>query len=353
MSITAIATKLGIAGGSVSNATRDLPKPARATVAVKGAAKSRREGETIADIKPDQELVAKVNERRLLEEDQKIKRLQDEAEAQERHKREMQDLEKRKVELEVLEREARLKAVNSPDPANLMRVEQFRDDRDKLDKQLTEMRFQMMLDASERARREDNETTRRLIADGQARAGRSAYDLLDKGIDKIENIAMMGGAKIDGFIKSQEQRGNLGMAISLGLTPEELDILKRGVETPWTRAQYEQVKGSRSEADFGTYEFWLERSEEHNRRYSELSARVGRRLAQGSRQPQTQHTPRRVLIEGGDMPIRCEACGELSLVSPDILAKFDRATCSACGGQLDLGPLKRGKQPPPPGQVFE
>jgi len=102
------------------------------------------------------------------------------------------------------------------------------------------------------------------------------------------------------------------LALQLGLTPDELVVLKRGLETPMTQAQYDILLGDRTPEEMGTYEWWLARTEAHNSRYRELVARVGPTLKRGNDHPgkiPDHGEVEPVVLKADSKVVKCQRCG--------------------------------------------
>ncbi|MBA7657092.1 hypothetical protein ES703_65023 [subsurface metagenome] len=277
ISIHDVAARAGVSEGAVSNYTRDIAKPARRTQVKKEGSKSKHESkDTTTEVvggpydEDTKELANQVKRARLQAE-------LDEVADRKRQRQEIEDLRVRERKLMLQLDEARIGA-GKGDGAVLGEITQLRGELSEL----RESRHQAEIRAIEDRHSGEVRRLEQQIA-SIGRSGLTQYDLMSQAMGKVEGLVALAGSKVDSFMSSNRSDTQFALALQLGLSPEELAILKRGLETPMTREQFMIIKkASGIEPQEGEYEALLALTERRNRQYQELAAMVAPRLRQGA-----------------------------------------------------------------------
>lgn len=332
--IEAIASELGISVGAASKHTRGIQKPIRAPVVKPGGGKKPGEGKGIMDKTGE---AALDDETRELANRVRRARLQgelDEIEDRRGQRERLVELGTRERELRLQLDEARGKAATGDSSVN----EEIRELRQHLN-DLGEERHRQEIYQMESRHQADMQTLQRQIAASANRTGLTSYDLIAQGMGKLENMAMVAGSKVDSFMRDNRRGKELGMALSLGLSPGEYETLLRGPDTPFTKAQWQALVGggSLTPSDIEGYERHLANMEKRNAQYEAIMAKVAQRLGQG-RQPEVTLAGRQ-----GHAP----APGEPE--PPVLKAESRLVTCSRCQTTFDID-LREVRQHVEPGK---
>lgn len=342
LSVHEVATRAGVSEGAVSNHTRDIAKPARGTQVKKEVPTGRRESKDIMDqtagARLDQETVDLANRVRKA----RLQAELDEVEDRQRQRQEIEDLRVRERKLMLQLDESRLGAAKG-DSGVVAEISQLRSELGEL----REARHQAELRQIEDRHSFDMRRMEQLVA-SVGKTGLTQYDLLSQAMGKAENLLLTAGSKVDGLVANVRSDHQFDLALQLGLSPDELAILKRGLETPMTQAQYEILLGDRNPEEIGTYQWWLDRTEAHNRRYRELVARAGPKLKRGNDHPGKAPEPGEaepLVLKADSKVVKCQRCG--TTFDVDLNEARQHAAqgkklfvnCAKCDFLLDLAEL--------------
>ncbi|MBA7580419.1 hypothetical protein ES708_22310 [subsurface metagenome] len=323
LTLRAVATKTDVSLGAVSNHTRDIPIPARRTQSQKDGPKSQAEvKDTTAGVvagpydEETKELANKVKKARLQAE-------LDDISDQKRQRQETDELRIRERKLSVQLEEARTTAGRGDGSSG----SQFTELRNEI-AELREARHQAELRESDSRHQAE---IRRLEGqiDRIGQTGLTEFDLMGRWGDKLENLIILGSGKVDRAI-SQFQSANLfKTALSMGISPAEMDILNRGpLEIP-TIEEFQlgrQLSAHRAgvpltEPGPGEYKALVARIESENKQYETAMAKA----QQGAGAPKTTRTS-----SLGKTP----APGEPE--PPVLQAESRLVTCSRCQTTFDI-----------------
>ncbi|MBA7519035.1 hypothetical protein ES705_11109 [subsurface metagenome] len=302
--IESIATDLSVSSGAVSGWCRDITiKHARGQ---KEGASVQRESkgimEATAGAKMDPETVDLANRVRKA----RLQSELDEVEDRKHQRQEVEDLRIRERKLLIQLDESRLGAAKG-DSGVVTEINQLRSDLTEL----REARHQAELRQMNYQHEVETKRLEQMIA-GISRTGLTQFDLMSQAMGKVENLLITAGNKVDGVVANVRSDHQFDLALQLGLSPDEMAILKRGLETPMTRDQYDILLGARTPEEMGTYEWWLARTEAHNSRYRELVARAGPKLKRGNDHPgkiPDHGEAESVVLKADSKVVKCQRCG--------------------------------------------
>jgi len=371
--IESIAIDLGVSSGSVSGWCRGIPvealsrkraikKPVESSAII---ADSSRVLDRVPESERVMELANQVKETELAarkaEADARVRRLQaaEEDDAQRREYNE--DLRRRVKEAETREAEARARAYSSGTPEVMAQVETARAESQRLREQLTEQRHQEQMSELRRGFESQMSALASMLKD---KSGITPYDIIGKGLDKAENLAIMVTDKVDKMVKGNQGDKQLMMALSLGLSPPEYALLQQGEDPLPTREDWELGRRYRAHQDGvkleepepGEYEGLVALIEGKNRRWQGVMGKVSQRLDAargGSRRVEaaghTAPATAEVLAAGSKIvDVKCSHCGKL--VSVDLLDLKIKSSaygkCPECQATLDLSAIT-GVKPSP------
>lgn len=302
--IESIASDLGVSTGSVSGWCRDLP--GRRTQRQKEAPSGRREGKDIMDLaagaKLDSDTIDLANRVRKA----RLQAELDEVEDRKHQRQEVEDLRIRERKLLVQLDESRLGAAKG-DSGVVAEISQLRSELGELREarhqaELRQMNYQHEVEIKRLAQH---------LA-GINQTGLTQFDLMSQAMGKAENLLLTAGSKVDGLVANVRSDHAFNLALQLGLSPDELAILQRGLETPMTQAQYDILLGERTPEEFGTFDWWTARTEAHNSRYRDLLARVGPTLKRGNDHPgkiPDHGEAEPVVLKADSKVVKCQRCG--------------------------------------------
>ena len=319
--IEGIAADLGVSSGAVSTWCRDIP--ARRSQVKKEAVKQPSKGKGIVDPAAgaglDQETVELANQLKRAEIQEKLDLIED----RKGQRQEIDAMRLRERNLTLQLDEARVGA-NKGDGSVLAEITQLRGELSEL----REARHAAELRSIEDRHSGEVRRLEQQIA-SVGRSGLNSYDLMSQAMGKAEGLVALAGSKVDSFMASNRGDSQFALALQLGLSPDELAILKRGLETPITREQFMAIKkASGIEAQEGEYEAICRLTEQRNRQYQELAARVAPRLRQGAA-VRTGSKPGKV-PDPGKAP-------EPGQPEPAILkAESKLVKCTRCGCEFDI-----------------
>ncbi|MBA7530441.1 hypothetical protein ES705_22648 [subsurface metagenome] len=335
--IETIAKEMGVSAGAVSKYTRDIPKPVEVPVVNKGV-KSVGGSSAIlritGKVPPDEATIRAINEadqadaeaRKVDAETRKVNSglarqvALDEMEDRKQQRRRVFDLEVKKQEAEVREAETRAKLVVAPSPELSLQLEQARSETARLERELTEQRHQEGLAELQRGFQGEIAVLSRQLA-SISRAGLGSYDIMSQAMSKVENLAMLAGTKVDLFVRDNRTDRQLGIALSLGLSPGEYEVYRHGPEVPLTKQQFMAYRGEEDPAGAEeAYRRNLAFTQEKNYAYEVVSAKVARRLQGGgpARAKSLSGREGHVPVPGEPEPsvlkaepklVKCQRCG--------------------------------------------
>ena len=370
LSISQIAQEVGISEGSASNATRGIPKPvARAPVVKKEASKRVAEGNSLritGKVPPAEATIRAINEADQAEAltRKAIAQLAyqtalGEIEDRKQERKRAFDLEVKRQEAEIKESETRAKLVTSPSPELTLQLEAAKSETARAERDLAELRHSQRLDELSRGFQGQYELLSRQIATIN-RTGLTSYDLISQGMSKLENMAMVAGSKVDSFLRDNRSDKQLGMALSLGLSPGEYEVLVRGPETPFTKAQWQALVGgdSLTPSDIAGYERHLASTEQRNVHYEAVMAKTTQKLGQGGASGAGKlPAPEPVKAIKGEVVV-CPGCGcqvQVDLSSEQFAGAMAAKAkgevvkvsghCPQCNGSIDLSNLFKSEKP--------
>jgi len=342
--ILGIATELGISQGSASNATRGIGKPARATQSQKEPRYRAKDmlDTTIAS-KPDQETVDLANRVRRGRLQGELDELEDR-----RHQREdYEDLRRRARAAEVELSEARAKMGNGSSPEAAAQIASLRDDRDRLERELAELRHTEQLDELKRGMTAQLNLFQRELA-SRDRSGLSRYDILDRSMARAENLVTLGASKIDKAVSRFTTANDLKLALSLGLSPGELEVYFAGpVAMPdfvnWKVLRLGAARQSGepepSPEDLKTeYEGLSSLYQGRNAQYQAVALKIERTKAMAVA-ASSKRAP--AVMPKDTVPVKCSSCGSQVLVdlADPVIARSKTGNCPGCGAMMDLTKL--------------
>ncbi len=349
--IEAIASELGISVGATSKYTRDIAKPvSRASVSSTRATKRVGEGNTLrvtGKVPPAEATIRAINladeaeaEAREAKARLAFQTALDEIEDRKQERRKVFDLEVKRREAEIKETETRAKMVTSPSPELTLQLEAAKSETARVERELTELRHQQGMDLLERHFQGQMELLSRQIASIN-RTGLTSYDLISRGLDKVETLAINAGSKIDSFVSNNRRGKELGMALSLGLSPPEYEALILGPAHPLTAQQFMAYRSGDTqtpptEEDSEAYARHLASAEARNSTYQVIMAKVSQRLGQGGATSVRTGKPGKAPAPGEPEP-------------PVLKAESKLVTCSRCQTTFDID-LREMRQRTEPGK---
>lgn len=342
LSMQAIATRASVSIGAVSNHTRDIPAPIRRTQSHKEGPKSQPEvkdttGAVVAGSYDEEtkELANQVKKARLQGE-------LDDIEDRKRQRQEIEDLRLRERKLSIQLDEAQVAAGKGDGRSDTL-IEL----RSEI-AELREARHQAELRDSDSRHQTEIKRLEQQIAT-ISRTGLTEFDLMGKWGDKVENLLILGSSKVDRAINRFQAGSTLRTALSLGISPAEMEVLTDGpVDVP-TREEYELGQELRAhkahregvaltEPVKGEYEDLVARCESRNRLYESIMARAQQMGGQGGYRPLTTRTGSPGKTPGPGQP------------EPPVLQAESRlVTCSRCQTTFDVD-LTQAKQQSQPGK---
>ncbi|MBA7627166.1 hypothetical protein ES703_34628 [subsurface metagenome] len=303
LSVHEVAAKAGVSEGAVSKYTRDIAKLGRrAQVKKEVPSGSKDIMDQTAGARLDQETIDLANRVRKA----RLQAELDEVEDRKNQRQEVEDLRIRERRI-LLELDTARQGAAKGESAVVGELTQLRGELSEL----REARHQAELRQIEDRHSSDMRRMEQLVA-SVGRTGLTQYDLLSQAMSKAENLLITAGNKVDGVVANVRSDHLFDLALQLGLTPDELVVLKRGLETPMTQAQYDILLGDRTPEEMGTYEWWLARTEAHNSRYRELVARAGPKLKRGNDHPGKAPAPGEaepVVLKADSKVVKCQRCG--------------------------------------------
>jgi len=219
-SLADIAEALSVSTGAVSNWCRGITQPV-ASAAEKPKERGTRARDmldTTIDTKPDQETIDLANRLRR----ERLQGELDELADNRRARAKLVELEAKAKEAELAEREARVK-LSSGSPESMVEIASLRDDRDRLERELAELRHNEQLAELKRGMAAQIDLLHNALV-GRDRTGKTNYDLLSELASRAENLVTLGASKIDKAISRLSVGKDLKLALSLGLSPAELEV---------------------------------------------------------------------------------------------------------------------------------
>ncbi|MBA7536956.1 hypothetical protein ES705_29222 [subsurface metagenome] len=345
-SLADIAEALSVSTGAVSNWCRGIAKPAaRATVVKKeGGYRGRDMLDTTIDTKPDQETVDLANRLRR----ERLQAELDELADNRRARVKLAELEAKAKEAELAEREARLK-LSSGAPEGMAEIASLRDDRDRLERELAALRHDEQMDELKRGMAAQLDLFRNALA-GRDRVGKTSYDLMSEFAGRAENLLTLGASKIDKAVSRFTTANDLKLAMSLGLSPGELEVYMAGpVVVPdfnrWRsmRAGVARQSGETIPGDEELKEEWQGVSQAYaarNEQYQAVAASIERTKAMAMA-ASGKRSPASLVVPSDTVPVKCSSCGnEVSVDKADpVIARTKAGKCPGCGAIMDLTKL--------------
>ncbi len=333
LSMQAIATKAGVSIGAVSNHTRDIPAPARRAQSHKEGPKSQPEvkDSTAAVVagpydEETKELANQVKKARLQAE-------LDDISDRKRQRQETEELRIRERKLSVQLEEARSAGGRGDGSSG----GQFAELRNEI-AELREARHQAELRESDSRHLAEIKRLEGQI-DRIGQTGLTEFDLMGRWGDKLENLIILGSSKVDRAINRFQSTNSLKTALSIGISPAEMDILNRGPLGIPTIEEFEL--GRRLSAHHegvpltepgpDEYKDLVAHIESENKQYEAVMAKA-QGSSQGARAPKTTLT--------GSLG-KTPAPGEQQ--PPVLKAESKLVTCSRCQTTFDID-LAEAKQ---------
>ena len=333
LSVHEVAAKAGVSEGAVSNHTRDIARPARGAQVKKEAPPGRREGKDImeatAGAKLDSDTVELANRVRKA----RLQAELDDIDDRKQQRQELDDMRLRERKLLLQLDETRVGA-SKGDSSVVADLNQLRSEL----AELREARHQAELRQSEdRHQAEMRRLEGQIASVGQTGIG--AYDIMAKGLDKAENLAIMMTDKVDRLMKGNQGDKQLQTALSLGLSPPEYALLLQGEEPVPAREDWElgrQYRAHRDKAPLeepepGEFEGLVHLIEQHNRRWQEVMDKAQRARGGGGSQVVKTGKPGKVPAPGKLEPVVLQA--ESKLVK-----------CTRCGSTFDVDLVEAKQQ---------
>ncbi|MBA7624943.1 hypothetical protein ES703_32363 [subsurface metagenome] len=338
LSMQAIATRAGVSIGAVSNHTRDIPAPARRTQSQKEGPKSQAEvkdttGAVVAGPYDEEtkELANQVKKARLQAE-------LDDISDRKRQRQETEELRIRERKLSVQLEEARTAAGGDGSSGG-----QFAELRNEI-AELREARHQAELRESDSRHLAEIKRLEGQI-DRVGQTGLTEFDLMGRWGDKLENLIVLGSSKVDRAISRFQTTSSLKTALTLGISPAEMEILNRGPLGIPTLEEFElgrRLSAHRkgvplTEPGPDEYKALVARIESENRQYDTVMAKA----QQGAVAPKTTRT--------GSLG-KTPAPGESE--PPILQAESRLVTCSRCQTTFDVDLIQAKQQSQPGKRLF-
>jgi len=314
--------KTDVSLGAVSNHTRDIPIPARRTQSRKDGPKSQAEvkdttGAVVAGPYDEEtkELANQVKKARLQAE-------LDDISDRKRQRQETEDLRLRERKLSVQLEEARTTAGGDGSSGG-----QFAELRNEI-AELREARHQAELRESDSRHQAEIKRLEGQI-DRIGQTGLTEFDLMGRWGDKLENLIILGSSKVDRAINRFQSTSSLKTALSMGISPAEMEVLAAGPLGIPTIEEFElgrRLSAHRkgvplTEPGPDEYKALVARIESENKQYEAVMAKA----QQGVATPKTTRTS-----SLGKTP----APGEPE--PPVLQAESRLVTCSRCQTTFDI-----------------
>ena len=344
-SIAAIAEELGISHGSAWNVTKGI-KPARKSRSEtqKETTKPHREAKDIMDLaagaKLDSDTIELANRVRKA----RLQAELDEIDGRKQQRQELDDMRLRERRI-LLELDTARQGAAKGESGVVDEITQLRSEL----AELREARHQAELHQLQYQHEVEMTRLGQQIA-GISKTGLTSFDLMSQAMGKAENLAILLTDKVDKFVAGSQADQQLTRAFSLGISPEEYDILKQGPEPILTREEWRMIKQTGAnqrgepytEPEEGEYEGIVAIYQARNRRYEEISRRVAMKLGQGKEA--IVHTAQSAKTGKAPEPGEPE---------PTILQAESRLVkCTRCGTTFDVDLAEAKRQAGPSKRLY-
>ncbi|MBA7590032.1 hypothetical protein ES708_32131 [subsurface metagenome] len=181
--------------------------------------------------------------------------------------------------------------------------------------------------------------------DRVGQTGLTEFDLMGRWGDKLENLIVLGSSKVDRAISRFQTTSSLKTALTLGISPAEMEILNRGPLGIPTLEEFElgrRLSAHRkgvplTEPGPDEYKALVARIESENRQYDTVMAKA----QQGAVAPKTTRT--------GSLG-KTPAPGESE--PPILQAESRLVTCSRCQTTFDVDLIQAKQQSQPGKRLF-
>ncbi len=346
-SLADIAEALSVSTGAVSNWCRGITQPvARASEKPKeGGNRVRDMLDTTIATKPDQETIDLANRLRR----ERLQGELDELADNRRARAKLVELEAKAKEAELAERAARAK-LSSGSPESMIEIASLRDDRDRLERELAEMRHNEQLDELKRGMTAQLDLLRNALV-GRDRSGKTNYDLMSELAGRAENLVTLGASKIDKAVSRLSVGKDLKLALSLGLSPAELEVYMSGpvVMPDFSRwrtlregAARQNGEPELSQEDLKTeYEGLASLYHQRNGQYEAVAAKIERTRAMAEASYRKKAPASKAVPTTDIVPVKCSSCGsqvEVDKADP-VIARGKTGKCPSCGAIMNLAKL--------------